>query len=279
MKNWVFSLIFFFLYHTLNFMMSAESTKKNLFDADDWGFSPAINEGILSLAENGWLNSASCTANIPHLGHRLEDLLRASTTGPGLSLHFNLTYGKPLSRLTRASWLIDTHSGHFFPQKTLLKNLLLGKVSQEAVGEEFYKQLQQLITLGVPVSSINGHQHIHLLPGITATIRAALRATGGPYKLRVMTDTSHKMSFLLTQFFKTFLHQPNDVFTLVPCHYLQNHHLRSEKEFFAKLTSSNGIPLLTHPALHDDFQQSGMTDPLQANRIYQLRMILKYLSR
>ena len=132
--------------------------------ADDWGLSRGVNQGILQLVQKGVVRRVSLLANGPELHHGLSELLQLSVSNKvELGLHFNLTYGKcsssPFRILLR--WL------NFFdnPKKRVLR-----------VRSEFTTQLQKLQSEGVSVRYMDGHQHIHLVPGLLEAIADLLKA-------------------------------------------------------------------------------------------------------
>ncbi|WP_179281366.1 carbohydrate deacetylase [Paenibacillus sp. XY044] len=66
-----------------------------IINADDFGLSPAVNRGIIEAYLAGGITSTSMMVNMPGLA----DTVNAARSLPGLGvgLHFNLTYGRPLS--------------------------------------------------------------------------------------------------------------------------------------------------------------------------------------
>src|SRR4051812_8488214 len=114
---------------------------KKIFAADDWGFSPAINEAILEFARRGILRSVSCVANAPYVTYQLDELLAyGEKNNLSFSLHLNFTYGRPLSL-----------GGTFGSHSALLRRCLFGRIDREDVVKEFEAQLMAMRRLGVPV--------------------------------------------------------------------------------------------------------------------------------
>lgn len=260
------------LQHTKMSPLSAKSA----FCADDWGLSPGINLGILELAKKNWLNSVSLIATAPYLTHRLDELLNYSKNGLKLSAHLNLTYGSPLSTGDSVASLIDPATGQFFSLKRLLLNCISGKIHRADLKTELQLQLDGLKQLGVKIDSVNGHHHVHLLPGVYPVLKELLQYNK-IQKLRIMVDPDHPMSFLQSHCFKRFLWDHGDGFQLEECRYLVRKNLRDQKSFQRKLTLPGG-PLLVHPALFDDFAETAMSDNLQADRITEFESIVRYLS-
>lgn len=127
---------------------------------DDWGFSPAINEAMLALAERGWVHTVSVLPEAPCVAQGVERLRAMQQEGKiQVALHFTA----PLARL----W-------HFSSARSALK-----------------KQAERLGSLGLRMDSINGHRHVHLHPFF---LRAA-REIFPHHPLRVMRDPAHFSSW------------------------------------------------------------------------------------
>ena len=132
--------------------------------ADDFGLTPGISVGIAELARARRLTAVSCITNSPHWAAgaaRLEGLPATVEVG----LHFNLTEGRPLSRQLRKRW----------PRSSSLAALILrahlGLLPRRALSSEAHAQLAAFIAArGVPPRFIDGHQHVHHLPGVRALI-------------------------------------------------------------------------------------------------------------
>lgn len=71
-------------------------TKYLIINADDFGLSKSVNKGIIESFRNGTVSSTTLMTNMPGF----EDAVRLANEHPdlGVGLHFNLSYGRPLSR-------------------------------------------------------------------------------------------------------------------------------------------------------------------------------------
>ena len=153
--------------------MPGPETRKTLaLCADDYGQSAAVNAGVLRLCEARRLTAVSCLANGPAWRTGAAALVRLgdpSAGAPGLGLHFNLTEGEPLSPALRRVW----------PRLPSLPSLIalahLGRLPLDAVGEELNAQLQAFEqATGRAPSHLDGHQHVHHLPGVRGQVLALL---------------------------------------------------------------------------------------------------------
>ncbi len=149
--------------------------------ADDFGLTPGISAAITRLAQAECITAISCITNSPYWessAHLLSDLPNSVDVG----LHINLTEGRPLSAQLAAIW----------PRLPTLQVLLLRAhlhlLPLAALASEVEAQLAAFsAAAGSSPRYLDGHQHVHHLPGIrdivlelAARMRptAAIRNTG-----------------------------------------------------------------------------------------------------
>jgi predicted glycoside hydrolase/deacetylase ChbG (UPF0249 family) len=140
--------------------------------ADDYGLAPPISRGIVELARLGRLSAVSCLVTQPHwpaAAPPLADL----PAGVQLGLHFNLTQGEPASAALRTHW----------PRLPALPSLMLGaalsRLPRAALADEWRAQWQRFVTaVGRSPDFIDGHQHVHHLPGVREVVLEAAQASG-----------------------------------------------------------------------------------------------------
>lgn len=158
--------------------------------ADDYGISEGVSRGILRLAETGRISAASCMTNGPHWPEAGR-ALRASPAPIGVGLHLTLTWGAPLGPLPDVS-LPD---GRLPPLGHVLRAALLrrwsGAAAQARLRAEIARQLDAFAdALGRPPDFVDGHQHVHVLPGIREALLQVLagRNLAGRIWLRDPSD-------------------------------------------------------------------------------------------
>lgn len=150
-----------------------------LLCADDFGQSPGIDRAIAELVEMGRLGAFSCLTNGPRwakAGAGVAALRARALAG----LHLNLTEGAPASPALARHW----------PRLPGLLRLIadahLGRLPLDALAEEVDAQWAAFCrATDGPPDFLDGHQHVHHLPGIRDLVvdRAAragtpLRSTG-----------------------------------------------------------------------------------------------------
>jgi len=146
--------------------------------ADDFGLTPAISHGIADLARRGRLTAVSCLTN----GARWPEtapLLAAVPPSIDRGLHFNLTEGEPLSAELRRHW------PGFPALARLIVAAHLGRLPLPAIASEWQAQWQRLVdATGAAPNFVDGHQHVHHLPGVREIVVEAVATAPGDVAVR-----------------------------------------------------------------------------------------------
>lgn len=145
-----------------------------IVNADDFGMSPGINRGIMEAIAAGSVTSVSLMVGMPGSDDAME-VARAFADVVSVGLHLNLTVGRPL---TRAESLVDRATGEFLPLGDLLRRALSGRLRSREVFEECRAQIQRARRATPALTHLDGHQHVHVLPGIAGAVRQAVAAEG-----------------------------------------------------------------------------------------------------
>jgi predicted glycoside hydrolase/deacetylase ChbG (UPF0249 family) len=96
---------------------------------------------------------------------------RAVGDSLGVGLHLTLTVGRPL---TRAESLVDPVTGEFLSPSRLVKRVLAGRIRGDEVLAECRAQIARARNGGLTLTHLDGHLHVHLLPGIVGAVRQAI---------------------------------------------------------------------------------------------------------
>src|SRR3990167_1627949 len=135
--------------------------KKIILCADDYSQNDDICAGIITLLDKKRLNATSCLVNEVSW-HRTHTALNQFKKKVYIGLHFNLTFGKPNSRLWKKQYG-DSFNG--------LSPLLIRCYStgylKDAIAAEMNAQVDAFThAMGISPDFIDGHQHVHQLPGV-----------------------------------------------------------------------------------------------------------------
>lgn len=133
-------------------MNSSAAPRALILCADDYALHPLVDDAVEQLTLAGRLSATSCMTTSPRW---LEAAPRLQALRPRLSvgLHFNLT---------------ESHGGHAAAQPlgTVIRQAYTGAWSVDAMRAMWVQQLDAFeAALGTPPDFIDGHQHVHQLPG------------------------------------------------------------------------------------------------------------------
>ena len=129
--------------------------------ADDYSQNEAISDGILELIDKKRINATSSLVNSP-LWSNAHHALLPYKTETQLGLHLNFTWGTPLSTAWKKQY--GTQFGNL---GSVIKQCFLTRYSKQVLIAEITAQVDAFThAMGMFPNFIDGHQHIHQLPGI-----------------------------------------------------------------------------------------------------------------
>nr|WP_205606381.1 carbohydrate deacetylase [Clostridium butyricum] len=126
-----------------------------IINADDFGYSKAVNLGIMESHINGVLTSTTLMANMPGVDHAVSLLKNMPNLCVGA--HLTLTCGKPMLG-EKVSTLIK-ENGYFFKLEDMENKVVQMDTSE--IYEEWKTQIRYLLKKGVNLSHIDSHHHVH----------------------------------------------------------------------------------------------------------------------
>ncbi|APF21273.1 carbohydrate deacetylase [Clostridium butyricum] len=129
--------------------------KHLIINADDFGYSKAVNLGIMESHINGVLTSTTLMANMPGVDHAVSLLKNMPNLCVGA--HLTLTCGKPMLG-EKVSTLIK-ENGYFFKLEDMENKVVQMDTSE--IYEEWKTQIRYLLKKGVNLSHIDSHHHVH----------------------------------------------------------------------------------------------------------------------
>ncbi len=140
---------------------AARAAKRVVICADDFGWGPAVNAGILSLVDLGRLTAVSCDVEAPAFAAGAA-ALRARDGSVELGLHLDL-------------------APHRAGLLALLARSAARVVDRRAVKRRIEAQLDAFEqATGRPPDFVDGHQHVHQLPAVRDTLLDVLAVRHGP---------------------------------------------------------------------------------------------------
>ncbi len=141
--------------------------------ADDYGMTEAVSRGLLEVAAAGRISAASAMASLPDWRRAAGDW-SAARPDVDLGLHVTLTVGAPLGPMPRLA------PGGAFPGVGALAAAALSRrLPREEVEAEIGRQIDAFCdATGAAPTHVDGHQHVHVLPGVRTALFAALERRG-----------------------------------------------------------------------------------------------------
>ncbi|MCZ8375069.1 MAG: ChbG/HpnK family deacetylase [Beijerinckiaceae bacterium] len=137
--------------------------------ADDYAMTPAVSRGILALLEAGRMTATGAMTNRPSWPEAARDL-RAMAGTADLGVHLSLTCGEAL---TAGEGWTENRAQPKLP--ALLARAVAGALPLDAIMREIEAQLDAFEqAMGMRPDFIDGHQHVHALPGIRRALLAVL---------------------------------------------------------------------------------------------------------
>lgn len=144
-------------------------------NADDFGISPGVNSAVERMFKQQKLHSASLMYGCGYF----DEAVKIAKQNPGLKigLHFNLTTGKSAFITSGPSLLVD-NNGNFKNGflSLLVLSLLKRKQLLKEIRQELEAQIQAIIEAGIKLHHIDGHRHIHFIPGIFQIVADTAKA-------------------------------------------------------------------------------------------------------
>lgn len=138
---------------------------KKIFNADDFGISPGVNQAIAKAHKEGVLNSTSIMINLKYAPQAVE--LAGQMPDLNIGLHANLTNEMPVLSRHRIPLLVDERGkfAHGFVDLALL-SVLHPRELKRQVKIEVKAQIEKALAAGIKLTHLDSHRHVHMIPGI-----------------------------------------------------------------------------------------------------------------
>lgn len=148
---------------------SSSPSRRLIVCADDYGLSPGVSLGIRELAERGRITATGAMTCMPAWRDEAGSLAALADrlgTGFEVGLHLTLTDQQPLGEMS-----VLAPQGKLPGIGSLLKASLARMLPLAEIAEEAERQLNAFQKhFGRMPDFIDGHQHVHLLPGIRQVV-------------------------------------------------------------------------------------------------------------
>lgn len=147
---------------------------KLIINADDFGLSESVNNGIVDCLQAGVVTSTTIMMNQKGVDHAI-DLYKQGLV-PEIGLHFTVTSGRPLSPMAEVPSLIDEY-GNFIDKVALMDK----KVDADEVYKELQAQYNAALEAGLDINHIDSHH----FAGVFAPLKSAFVRFSNDYQVPV----------------------------------------------------------------------------------------------
>jgi predicted glycoside hydrolase/deacetylase ChbG (UPF0249 family) len=163
-----------------------------IVNADDLGWTVGVNRGIAEAHRKGLVTSTSLLAN----GAAFADGIGTAKENPqlGIGVHLNLSDGAPTARASEVKSLLNERGELSGGPESSLLQIAKRKLVFAQVEQEWDAQIQKIKNEGIEPTHLDGHKHVHMLPGLLAVALrlakkhgiAAIRISHEDSKLRAL---------------------------------------------------------------------------------------------
>lgn len=145
-------------------------------NADDLGLHPDIDRGIESAHRDGIVTSASISA----VGASFDEAVDLCRRNPQLDIgvHLTLVGERPLMDPSTLGDLVDADGAFVDAHPALAARAITWRLDREAVRRELEAQVERVREAGLRPTHLDGHQHVHLLPGVWPSVVDLARRHG-----------------------------------------------------------------------------------------------------
>jgi len=135
---------------------------------DDFGICEKINEGIKRAHTHGILTSTSIIANGEAFDHAIGICQSLPTLDVGV--HLTLVEEQPVVDVDSVQSLVNSDVRFHRNAALFTMRYLTGRICLKEVGRELEAQVRKVVDLGIRVTHLDSHQHLHMLPGVLSIV-------------------------------------------------------------------------------------------------------------
>jgi predicted glycoside hydrolase/deacetylase ChbG (UPF0249 family) len=159
-------------------MRAAKIMKRLIVNADDFGMTQGVNRGILEAHRSGIVSSTTLLAN----GAAFAEAAAAGRETPdlGIGVHLNLSEGLPVSPAAGIPSLLDAQGRLHWTPERLWSAIATRRVRLAEIEVELRAQVDKIVEAGIVPTHLDGHMHVHVLPGVSEMVVKVARESRIP---------------------------------------------------------------------------------------------------
>ena len=148
-----------------------------IINADDFGLHEYINAGIIKGFQEGCITSASLMCSAPAFRNAVDSAKKNPDLGIGV--HLTLVGGvRSMLPSDRIPSLLDENGLFISDYVLFVKRFIAGMVKKSEIKAELSAQIECALHTGLPITHVDSHQHLHVLPGIIDIVIELCNAYG-----------------------------------------------------------------------------------------------------
>jgi chitin disaccharide deacetylase len=150
--------------------------KHLILNADDFGLTLGVNEGIIRAHREGILTSTTLMAN----AHAFDDAVARARDNPslGIGVHLVLIGGRPVARPEEVTSLVDEKGGLPRSLLSFVARVTSGLIRQEHIEKELRAQIDRVRAAGIEPGHVDSHKHTHAHPRVMECVARVAQAYG-----------------------------------------------------------------------------------------------------
>ncbi len=157
---------------------------KLILNADDFGLSPSINQGIIDCFNEGLISSTTMMMNTPYTDEAIR--LAKEHNLKNVGIHLNLTYGKSVLPANEVSSLVDENGIFHYV-------CMLGYYTQYLdAKKELRAQIEKFLASGLTPTHIDHHHYFNEVPNILKAYLELAKEYNLP--IRAMDENVRKLA-------------------------------------------------------------------------------------
>jgi len=149
-----------------------------IVNADDLGIHPRINQGIFDAFDRGILTSATMLVTTPFFEETVREARRRQLP---VGIHLSLTLGTAIAPWEHLPDLVDGSGNlHHSASHFMLAGPPVAARHRvyEQIRREFEAQMSLVRDMGLPVTHVDSHQHVHMNPHIFEIVESLAERYG-----------------------------------------------------------------------------------------------------
>lgn len=208
---------------------------KLIVNADDLGYSPGVNYGIIHAHKAGIVSSATMMANMPGFEHAVELLKDTPTLRCGV--HLTLTCHKPLT--DNVATLVN-EDGKFHRR---FSKELVEQIDLDQLYKEFSAQIDKTKN-SIDITHLDSHHHVHTIERFRPVIQMLVDKYKLPIRHNIGITGVDNVEFIGT-------------------FYDSRAKIEWFEENMSDIKSKGVVDIMTHPAFLDSFMYESTSYNLQ----------------